>query len=161
MMDPASTTSESGAQRLIMRGGASAGLGLIFRLGARVVFMFVAARLFGAAAFGAYSLAVATVELAVAISGLGMKRYLFKLLEERGEHAAGHVLTVAAPVGQEDVGHRRLLSSTSGAQGILGCRVLWPAAAPGTSLPAPAVRPARPLIPPYGINGRRATGRQR
>jgi O-antigen/teichoic acid export membrane protein len=80
------------AQRLILRGGLSAGAGLALRLGARVVFMFVAARLFGAAAFGAYSLAVATVELAVALSGLGMKRYLFKLLEERGDRAAGHVI---------------------------------------------------------------------
>jgi O-antigen/teichoic acid export membrane protein len=85
--------SDSGAaQGLILRGGASAGLGLVFRLGARLVFMFMAARLFGAAAFGAYSLAVATVELAVAISGLGMKRYLFKLLEDRGERPPGHVL---------------------------------------------------------------------
>jgi O-antigen/teichoic acid export membrane protein len=83
---------ENRAQGLILRGGASAGLGLVFRLGARLVFMFMAARLFGAAAFGAYSLAVATVELAVAIGGLGMKRYLFKLLEERGERAPGHVL---------------------------------------------------------------------
>jgi O-antigen/teichoic acid export membrane protein len=85
-------TGEGGAQGLILRGGASAGLGLVFRLGARLVFMFVAARLFGAAAFGAYSLAVATVELAVAIGGLGMKRYLFKLLEDRGERLPGHVL---------------------------------------------------------------------
>jgi O-antigen/teichoic acid export membrane protein len=81
-----------GAHGLIVRGGASAGLGLVFRLGARLVFMFMAARLFGAAAFGAYSLAVATVELAVAVGGLGMKRYLFKLLEERSERPAGHVL---------------------------------------------------------------------
>ena len=83
---------EARAHGLILRGGASAGLGLVFRLGARLVFMFVAARLYGAGAFGAYSLAVATVELAVAIGGLGMKRYLFKLLEERGERAPGHVL---------------------------------------------------------------------
>jgi O-antigen/teichoic acid export membrane protein len=81
------------AQGLILRGGASAGLGLIFRLGARLVFMFMAARLFGAAAFGAYSISVAIVELAVAIGGLGMKRYLFKLLEERGEREPGHILT--------------------------------------------------------------------
>jgi O-antigen/teichoic acid export membrane protein len=80
------------AQGLILRGSASAGLGLVFRLGARLVFMFMAARLFGAAAFGAYSLAIAVVELAVAIGGLGMKRYLFKLLEERGEREPGHIL---------------------------------------------------------------------
>jgi O-antigen/teichoic acid export membrane protein len=86
---------DGGAQRLIMRGGLSAGGGLALRLGARLVFMFVAARLYGAGAFGAYSLAVATVELATALSGLGMKRYLFKLLEERGERTAGHVVVDA------------------------------------------------------------------
>lgn len=83
------------AHGLILRGGASAGAGLVFRLGARLLFMFVAARLFGAAAFGAYSLAVATVELAVAVGGLGMKRYLFKLLEDRGARLPGHVLVDA------------------------------------------------------------------
>ena len=66
-----------------MFGGLSAGAGLVLRLGARLVFLFLAARLFGAALFGAFSVAVAVVELAVAVGGLGMKRYLFKLLEER------------------------------------------------------------------------------
>src|SRR3569623_1145307 len=46
------------AQRLILRGGGSAGLGLVIRLGARLLFVFVAARLFGAGLFGAYSAAV-------------------------------------------------------------------------------------------------------
>src|SRR5690606_29598265 len=71
--------------RLILRGGASAGLGLALRLGARLVFLVIAAQLFGAALFGAFSLAIAVVELAVAVGGLGMKRYLFKLLEDPGE----------------------------------------------------------------------------
>lgn len=84
------------AQRLILRGGVSAGAGLVLRLGARLLFLFLAARLFGAALFGAFSVAVAVVELAVAVGGLGMKRYLFKLLEERGERAEGHVLLDAA-----------------------------------------------------------------
>src|SRR4051812_11834969 len=44
---------DSGAQRLILRGGGSAGLGLLIRLGARLLFVFVAARLFGATLFGA------------------------------------------------------------------------------------------------------------
>lgn len=69
--------------RLILRGGASAAAGYFIRFGARLLFLFLAARLFGVALFGAYSLAVAAVELAVAVGGLGMKRYLFRLLEER------------------------------------------------------------------------------
>ena len=89
-------TDEAHAQRLILRGGASAGFGLVLRLGARIAFLAIAAQLFGAALFGAFSLAVAVVELAVAVGGLGMKRYLFKLLEERGERAQGHVLLDAA-----------------------------------------------------------------
>ncbi len=89
-------THDSRAHRLILHGGLSAGAGLALRLGARVVFLFIAAQLFGAVLFGAFSLAVAVVELAVAVGGLGMKRYLFKLLEERGERHQGHVLLDAA-----------------------------------------------------------------
>ena len=75
--------SDADAHRLILRGGGSAAAGYAIRFGARLLFLFVAARLFGVSLFGAYSLAVAAVELAVAIGGLGMKRYLFRLLEER------------------------------------------------------------------------------
>lgn len=75
--------SDADAHRLIVRGGGSAAAGYVIRFGARLLFLFVAARLFGVALFGAYSLAVAAAELAVAVGGLGMKRYLFRLLEER------------------------------------------------------------------------------
>ena len=80
------------AHRPIVRGGMSAGAGLAVRLGARIVFLIIAAQLFGAALFGAFSLAVAVVELAATAATLGMKRYLFKLLEERGERTQGHAL---------------------------------------------------------------------
>ncbi|MCA1658528.1 MAG: hypothetical protein LC627_04435, partial [Verrucomicrobiaceae bacterium] len=75
----------STAQRLILRGGSSAALGFLIRLGARLLFVFIAGRLFGVALFGAFSIAVAVVELAVTIGGAGMKRQLFKLLDE-GHH---------------------------------------------------------------------------
>ncbi len=70
------------AQRLILRGGGAAGLGFLVRLGARLLFLFAAARLFGATLFGAYVLALAMVELVVTIGGLGAKRILFILLED-------------------------------------------------------------------------------
>ena len=74
------------AQSLILRGGGSAALGFVIRFGARLLFVIVAGRLFGAALFGAFSIAVAVVELAVTLGGAGMKRQLFKLLdEEKGE----------------------------------------------------------------------------
>ena len=84
------------AGRLIVRGaGASAG-GLVVRLGARLLFLIVAAQLYGAALFGAFALAVAAIELAVAIGGLGMKRLLFQHLDEHGARPAAHVLADAA-----------------------------------------------------------------
>jgi O-antigen/teichoic acid export membrane protein len=81
------------AQRLILRGGGAAALGYVIRFGARLLFLFVAARLFGVALFGAFALAAAAVELAVAVGGLGMKRMLFKLIDERPEgRRPAHVL---------------------------------------------------------------------
>ncbi len=89
------------AQRLILRGGRSAAIGLVIRFGARILFLFVAARLFGALLFGAYSLAVAVVELGVAVGLLGMKRLLFKLLDEdeTGREPAHVVVDAALVVG--------------------------------------------------------------
>ena len=91
--------SKSGADahRLILRGSRSAAFGLVIRLGARVLFLFLAARLFGAALFGAYSLAVAVVEVGVIVGGLGTKRILFKLLDEdRSGRPPIHVVLDAA-----------------------------------------------------------------
>ncbi|HEV7660237.1 MAG TPA: lipopolysaccharide biosynthesis protein [Allosphingosinicella sp.] len=72
------------AERLILGGARATAFGFAIRFGARIAFLFAAARLFGLALFGAYSLAVAAVELAVTIGGLGFKRILFKRLEEEG-----------------------------------------------------------------------------
>jgi O-antigen/teichoic acid export membrane protein len=88
------------AHRLILRGTGSAAFGLVIKLGARLLFLFLAARLFGAALFGAYSLAVAVVEVGVIVGGLGTKRILFKLLDEdrSGRPPAHIVLDAAAAV---------------------------------------------------------------
>jgi O-antigen/teichoic acid export membrane protein len=81
------------AQRLILKGGGSAALGFLIRLGARLLFILMAGRLFGVALFGAFALAVAVVELAVTLGGAGMKRQLFKLLdEERGGRSPAHIV---------------------------------------------------------------------
>ncbi|HEV2816414.1 MAG TPA: oligosaccharide flippase family protein [Allosphingosinicella sp.] len=87
----------STAQRLILRGGRSAALGFLIRFGARLLFVLVAGRLFGAALFGAYAVAVAVVELAVTVGGAGLKRQIFKLLdEEQGGRTPPHILIDAA-----------------------------------------------------------------
>lgn len=67
-------------------------LGFAVRFGARILFLYVAARLFGVALFGAYSLVVAAVELAVTVAGLGSKRLLFKYLDEQPERLPAHVV---------------------------------------------------------------------
>jgi O-antigen/teichoic acid export membrane protein len=81
------------AQRLILKGGGSAALGFLVRFGARLLFVVMAGRLFGVALFGAFSIAVAIVELAVTIGGAGMKRQLFKLLDEdRDGRSPAHIM---------------------------------------------------------------------
>ena len=75
-----------------MRGAYATAGGFAVRLGARLLFLLVAGRLFGAAALGDYLLAVAAVELAVAVGNLGTKKLLFPLLDLRRERRAAHVV---------------------------------------------------------------------
>ncbi len=85
----------TGGERLIMRGAQASAAGFAVRLAARLLFLLAAARLFGPAAFGAYALAVATVELMVNAGSLGTKKTAFQLLEEGGgqdERPAAHRL---------------------------------------------------------------------
>ncbi len=81
------------AGRLILRGGGATAVGFAVRFGARFGFLFVAARLYGAALFGAYVVGLALVEVAVIAGGLGSRWMLFQWLDERdGETSAGHVI---------------------------------------------------------------------
>jgi O-antigen/teichoic acid export membrane protein len=92
-----SGTEEGG--RLVVRGVQASGVGFAVRLAARLIFLFIAGRLYGAAAFGSYALAVAVVELAVGVGSLGTKKTLFQLLDRHdGEPARPlpHVLLDAA-----------------------------------------------------------------
>jgi O-antigen/teichoic acid export membrane protein len=85
------------AERTILRGARANGLGFVVRFGARILFLLVAARLFGIALFGAYTLGVAAVEFAVTLGALGSKRMLFKRLEEEsGERSAAHIVLDSA-----------------------------------------------------------------
>ena len=79
-----STTEDKEAGGLIVRGAGATAFGFVLRFGARLLFLLAAGRLFGAAGFGAYAVAVAVVEVAVGVASLGMKKVLFQLLEERG-----------------------------------------------------------------------------
>ena len=79
--------SEAAASRLVLRGAAATGAGFAMRLGARLGMLFLAGRLFGPRAFGAYALGVAVVESGVGLAGLSLKRVLFQLLDDN--QAAG------------------------------------------------------------------------
>ncbi|MBV8687663.1 MAG: lipopolysaccharide biosynthesis protein [Alphaproteobacteria bacterium] len=90
-------TRPSDPGRMILRGAQATAAGFAGRLGARLLFLFVAGRLFGPAPFGAYVLAVAAVELAVSVGSLGMKKLVFQLLDgEKDPRALPHVLLGAA-----------------------------------------------------------------
>jgi len=83
---------------MILKGAQATAAGFGGRLGARLLFLFVAGRLFGPAPFGAYVLAVAAVELAVGVGSLGMKKVIFQHLDaaDAGERPLPHVLLDSA-----------------------------------------------------------------
>ncbi len=73
-------------------------LGFALRLAARVPFLFVAGRLYGAETVGRFALAVVVVELAALLATLGMKRGLAQALSETDRphaHVAWDALAVA------------------------------------------------------------------
>ncbi len=67
------------------RGALAVGGGFAIKFGARLSFLLVAAVLYGATLYGAYSVALAVVEVSVTIGGAGMKTMLFQILENK-EH---------------------------------------------------------------------------
>ena len=86
---PASPT----PQRVIARGVGSNVLSFVIRFAAKISLLYIGANLFGKATYGVYTVAVATVELAVPIASLGLKRMLFPWLEEDAQRrGATHVL---------------------------------------------------------------------
>lgn len=127
---------ESG--RLIVRAATWSGAGFAIRLGARLLFLLVAGRLFGAAAFGAFALAVAAVELAVGIGSLGTKKTLFQLLDRHGTESVRplpHLLLDAALL-------------VTAASLLLGGGMALAALAVPSSLLGPAVAAALLLLAP-------------
>jgi O-antigen/teichoic acid export membrane protein len=105
---------------MILRGAQASAAGFAGRLGARLLFLFVAGRLFGATSFGAYLLAVAAVELAVSVGSLGMKKIIFQLLDDpESSRPPAHVLLDAALL--------VLLASLAVGGAMMACAMLLPA----------------------------------
>ncbi len=75
----------------LAKGGRTNFLGFVLRLIARVPFLFIAGRLYGAAALGRFASALVVVELAAQLCTLGQKRGLAQRLSEDPEHPANAV----------------------------------------------------------------------
>lgn len=73
---------QSSSQKVIARGAGSNALSFVIRFAARAGFLYVGARLYGAANYGVFTMASAMVELAVPVASLGLKRMIFPWLEE-------------------------------------------------------------------------------
>lgn len=73
---------ENSSQKVIARGAGSNALSFVIRFAARAGFLYIGARLYGAANYGVFTMASAMVELAVPVASLGLKRMIFPWLEE-------------------------------------------------------------------------------
>lgn len=76
---------------LLARGGRTNVLGFLLRLAARLPFLFIAGRLYGATTLGRFAYAILVIEFAAQLATLGLKRGLAEQLA-RNEHRAAHVV---------------------------------------------------------------------
>jgi O-antigen/teichoic acid export membrane protein len=75
----------------IAKGGRTNLLGFPLRLFARIPFMFIAGRLYGAEALGRFAYALLVVEFLALLSSVGLKRGLARLLTDDEQHPANTV----------------------------------------------------------------------
>jgi O-antigen/teichoic acid export membrane protein len=126
------------AGRLIMRGAQATALGSAVRIVARLLFLFLAARWFGTATFGAYLLAVAAIELAVTLAALGTKKTIFQILgqenEQQGRPAPHRLLDAALLVALAGLALAAIIAAAAVA---LPSHILAPATATALLLLAP------------------------
>ncbi|NLR69644.1 lipopolysaccharide biosynthesis protein [Novosphingobium sp. ERN07] len=92
-MPPPASPDSSGSQKVIARGAGSNALSFVIRFAARAGFLYVGARLYGAANYGVFTMASAMVELAVPVASLGLKRMIFPWLEEETSATHGRLAT--------------------------------------------------------------------
>jgi O-antigen/teichoic acid export membrane protein len=82
---------ESGDIAALAKGGRTNIAGFLIRLLARIPFLIIASRLYGAAAMGRFASALVMVEFAAQLCTLGQKRGLAKRLTESAQHPANAV----------------------------------------------------------------------
>lgn len=76
------TTSDDGDIAALAKGGRTNFMGFLLRLAARLPFLFIAGRLYGAAALGRFASALVVVELVALLCSLGEKRGLAQRLSD-------------------------------------------------------------------------------
>jgi len=87
----AEAASEPGDIAALARGGRTNVFGFVLRLSATAPFLFIAGRLYGAAALGRFASALVAVELAALVCTLGQKRGLAQRLSQATSHPTGIV----------------------------------------------------------------------
>ncbi|MFS0737987.1 oligosaccharide flippase family protein [Sphingomonas sp. 1P06PA] len=75
----------------LAKGGRTNFFGFLLRLAARVPFLFIAGRLYGADALGRFAFAILVIEFAAQLATLGMKRGLAQMLS-KGGRADNHIV---------------------------------------------------------------------
>jgi len=95
---PADAAAGGDETAVLASGGRVSFGGFLLRLAARLPFLFIAARLYGAAATGRFAYAIMIVELAAMLATLGLKRGLAEELARR-ERADAHVVLDALLLG--------------------------------------------------------------
>ena len=124
-------TQPHASMRALARGGRHNVLGFLLRLGARIPFLFIAGRLYGAEELGRFAYAVAIVEFAAALAMLGLKRGLAAALANNRRRPDMHVVAD---------GLLLVLLAGAAAAALL-------AAFPGLLFPNSPVTPAMRLLP--------------
>ena len=85
--------SPASSQKVIARGVGSNALSFVIRFAARISLLYIGGALFGKELYGVFAFAVATVEVAVPVASLGLKRMIFPWLEEEAaSRGATHVV---------------------------------------------------------------------
>lgn len=79
-VDAAATAAHDADMAMLARGGRLNVFGFVLRLLARLPFLFIAGRIYGAAELGRFAYAVLTVEFAAQLAALGLRRGLAQLL---------------------------------------------------------------------------------
>jgi O-antigen/teichoic acid export membrane protein len=84
---PHDTGADAGETARLARGGRTTFFGYVLRLLARLPFLFIAGRLYGAEALGRFAYAAMVVELVAMFATLGLKRGLAEAMARRGRDA--------------------------------------------------------------------------